>query len=59
MPGLNGERGERGYHGEKGEKGEPGTIISRASGESNSFGELQIREICSNIVRGKSMWYSL
>lgn len=43
----------QGAYGEKGEKGEPGLIITRNEGESHSFGELDIREICSNVLKGK------
>lgn len=43
----------QGAYGEKGEKGEPGLIITRNEGESRSFGELDIREICSNVLKGK------
>lgn len=55
MPGLRGligEKGERGDQGEKGERGEPGLIITRTEGENNGFGEVEIREICSNVVKG-------
>lgn len=42
----------QGAFGQKGEKGEPGLIIHRNEGESHSFGELEIREICGNVVKG-------
>lgn len=38
--------------GQKGEKGEPGLVITKFEGETHNFGELQIREICGNIIRG-------
>lgn len=39
--------------GQKGERGEPGLVITRTEGESHALGEIQIREICRDVVRGK------
>lgn len=62
--GERGERGEQGFDGQKGEhgndgipglngqKGEPGIIITKTEGESYSFNEVQIREICSKLLQG-------
>lgn len=64
LTGQKGERGDQGYDGQKGErgndglpglngqKGEPGLIITKTEGESYSFSEVQIREICSKVVQG-------
>ncbi|XP_055322507.1 collagen alpha-1(IX) chain-like isoform X2 [Sitodiplosis mosellana] len=54
--GEKGERGERGFPGEsiigeKGERGEPGLIITRTEGGEHQFGELEIREICGNVLK--------
>lgn len=50
--GLQGARGERGEAGIKGEKGEPGVIIERTEGSSYTYSEVQIRDICSNVIKG-------
>lgn len=62
--GERGERGEQGFDGQKGEpgndglpgligqKGEPGVVISRTEGESYSYSEVQIRDICSKVLQG-------
>lgn len=52
--GEKGERGERGEVGIIGQKGEPGLIITRTEGESYSYSEIQIRDICSSVIKGKS-----
>lgn len=60
-----GEPGAAGFFGEKGpisrgeagiigQKGEPGLIITRTEGESYSYSEIQIRDICSSVIKGKS-----
>ncbi|XP_031639464.1 collagen alpha-1(IX) chain-like [Contarinia nasturtii] len=54
--GEKGERGERGFPGEsiigqKGEPGSPGLIVTRTEGGEHQFGELQIREICGNVLK--------
>lgn len=48
-----GSRGERGEIGIKGQKGEPGTIITSTEGSSYSYSEIQIRDICNNVLQGK------
>lgn len=50
--GQKGERGSDGWPGLNGEKGEPGAVITKTEGESYSFSEIQIRDICSNVVQG-------
>lgn len=53
--GFDGQKGERGYDGLPGligQKGEPGSVITRTEGESYSFSEVQIREICSKLLQG-------
>lgn len=50
--GLQGFKGERGDIGLPGQKGEPGTIITRTEGSSYSYGEIQIRDICSSVLQG-------
>lgn len=62
--GERGEQGEQGFDGLKGEpgidglpgligqKGEPGLVITKTEGESYSFGEVQIRDICSKVLQG-------
>lgn len=52
--GIIGERGAKGERGDsiKGQKGEPGISITRTEGSAYSYGEVQIRDICSNIIQG-------
>lgn len=64
MTGQKGERGEQGFDGQRGErgsdglpglngqKGEPGLVITKTEGESYSFSEVQIRDICSKLLQG-------
>lgn len=56
--GFDGKKGERGNDGFNGQKGEPGLIITKTEGESYSFNEVQIRDLCSKVVQGLHLQFT-